>query len=66
MSFDLQIIASFIKEKSRVLDVGSGIGALLKYPRENKGVEGYGIEIDEHEVIECIEKGLSVLRGDLN
>jgi len=29
-------------------------------------VEGYGIEIDEKEVIEGIERGLSILQGDLN
>jgi methionine biosynthesis protein MetW len=66
MRFDLQIIASLISEKSRVLDLGCGKGDLLNYLTEHKHVQGIGIEIDEHEVIECVEKGLSVLHGDIN
>jgi methionine biosynthesis protein MetW len=66
MRFDLQIIASLVAPRSRVLDLGCGRGDLLEYLQKNKRVEGYGIEIDEKEVIEAIEKGLSVLQGDLN
>jgi len=66
MRFDLQIIASLISEKSRVLDLGCGKGDLLKHLTDLKHVQGIGIEIDEHEVIECVEKGLSVLHGDIN
>ena len=66
MRFDLQIIASLIGDGSRVLDLGCGKGDLLHHLRERKRVEGFGIEIDEHEVIECVEKGLSVLHGDMN
>jgi methionine biosynthesis protein MetW len=66
MRFDLQIIASLISEKSRVLDLGCGKGDLLNYLTDHKHVQGIGIEIDEHEVIECVEKGLSVLHGDIN
>lgn len=66
MRFDLQIIASLIADGSRVLDLGCGRGDLLQYLRERKRVEGLGIEIDEHEVIACVEKGLPVLHGDMN
>jgi methionine biosynthesis protein MetW len=64
--FDLQIIASLVEPGTQVLDLGCGRGDLLRYLKENKAVEGYGIEIDEKEVIEGIEKGLSILQGDLN
>ena len=66
MRFDLQIIASFIKGKSRVLDLGCGKGDLLEYLQEHKQVEGYGIEIDEKKVISGISRGLSILQGDIN
>lgn len=66
MRFDLQIIASLISEKSRVLDLGCGKGELLKFLIDQKQVRGMGIEIDEHEVIECVEKGLTVLHGDID
>jgi methionine biosynthesis protein MetW len=65
MRFDLQIIASFVEEKSRVLDLGCGKGNLLEYLKLNKQVEGYGIEIDEDKVIAGIERGLPILRGDI-
>ena len=65
MRFDLQIIASFVKEKSRVLDLGCGKGNLLEFLKLDKQVEGYGIEIDEDKVIAGIERGLPILRGDI-
>jgi len=66
MRFDLKMTASLVAPKTRVLDLGCGRGELLEYLKKNKSVEGYGIEIDEKEVIEAIEKGISVLQGDLN
>jgi methionine biosynthesis protein MetW len=66
MRFDLQIIASLVAPQTRVLDLGCGRGELIDYLQKNKRVEGYGIEIDEKEVIEGIERGLSIVQGDLN
>jgi methionine biosynthesis protein MetW len=64
--FDLHIIASWIENGSRVLDLGCGEGDLLYYLREHKQVDGTGIEIREERVAECIAKGVSVLQGDIN
>jgi len=66
MRFDLQIVASWIEPGSTVLDLGCGEGDLLYFLRENKGVSGTGIEHVEAKVARCIEKGLSVLQGDIN
>jgi len=63
--FDLQIIASWIKPGSRVLDLGCGEGDLLLYLKQNKGVNCIGIENRESKVALCIAKGLSVLQGDI-
>ena len=64
--FDFQIIASWIEPGSRVLDLGCGEGDLLNCLRNEKHVQGTGIEHDEDKVALCIEKGLTVLQGDIN
>jgi methionine biosynthesis protein MetW len=64
--FDLQIIASWIEPGSKVLDLGCGVGDLLYFLKTHKQVDGAGIERAEAKVAQCIEKGLSVLQGDIN
>ncbi|MCU0559375.1 MAG: methionine biosynthesis protein MetW [Desulfobacterales bacterium] len=64
--YDLQIIASWIEPGARVLDLGCGEGDLLQHLIAQKGVAGTGIEHNEEKVARCIEKGLSVLQGDIN
>ncbi len=66
MRYDLQIIASWVAPGSRVIDLGCGEGDLLQYLMAHKGVIGSGIEHNEEKVAHCIEKGLSVLQGDIN
>jgi len=66
MRFDLQIIPSWIEPGTRVIDLGCGEGELLKYLINHKNVTGSGIEHNESRVTLCIEKGLSVLQGDIN
>jgi methionine biosynthesis protein MetW len=66
MRFDLQIIASWIEPGSKVLDLGCGEGDLLYFLKKKKQVVGTGIERVEAKVAHCIERGLSVLQGDIN
>ena len=66
MRYDLQIIASWIEPESHVLDLGCGSGELLRFLIKNKQVQGSGIELEEAKVASCIEKGLTVLQGDIN
>ena len=66
MRFDLQIIASWIEKRSKVLDLGCGEGDLLYFLKHNREVKCTGIERKESRVARCIEKGLSVLQGDIN
>ena len=66
MRYDLQIIASWIEPGSHVLDLGCGNGELLRYLITKKKVTGSGIEREEEKVASCIEKGLTVLQGDIN
>lgn len=66
MRFDLRIIASFVTPGSTVLDLGCGNGDLLYYLEKERGVTGTGIEKSEAKAAHCIERGLSVLQGDIN
>jgi methionine biosynthesis protein MetW len=66
MRFDLKIMASWIEPGSTVLGLGCGDGELLYHLKQEKNVKETGIEIKEKKVAFCIEKGLSVLQGDIN
>ena len=59
-------IIKLIPHASKVLDLGCGNGELLKTLMDEKGVKGYGIEIDQQNVIACIKQGISVYHGDLS
>jgi len=66
LRFDLQMIASWIEPRARVLDLGCGEGSLLEYLIQYKNVIGSGIEQNESKAAKCIAKGLTVLQGDIN
>lgn len=59
-------IVKLVKENSKILDLGCGSGALFKMLIDEKNAKGVGVEIDENCVIEALEKGLSVIQGDLD
>lgn len=65
LRFDLAVIASWIKPGSRVLDLGCGNGTLLAWLTQHKQIHGTGIEQDKKKAATCIERGLSVLQGDI-
>ncbi len=62
--FDLEIIASLIKEKSKVLDIGCGNGDLLQNLKENKSADCRGLEILQSDVSLALAKGISVMQGN--
>ena len=64
MRSELKVIASLIKQNSRVLDVGCGEGELLKYLKKHKNIATRGIEIKHDLVSKALTKGLSVIQGD--
>jgi methionine biosynthesis protein MetW len=62
---DLQLIAGFIPEATKVLDLGCGDGALLDHLVRSKQAKGRGIELSEEGMLACVRRGLSVRQGDL-
>nr|VFJ51227.1 MAG: methionine biosynthesis protein MetW [Candidatus Kentron sp. DK] len=63
---DLAIIGQWIEPGGRVLDLGCGDGALLIHLRDRLSVSGYGIEIDNRHVTQCVASGLNVVQGNLD
>jgi len=63
---DQEIIANWIKPKQQVLDLGCGAGLLLDHLIQTKDITGYGLEIEEDAITECIKKGINVVQQDLD
>lgn len=62
---DLVRIASWIEPNTRVLDLGCGDGTLLAYLRDNKNVDGAGVELDDQRVIASVRRGVRVIQQNL-
>ena len=63
---DLQVIAQWIAEGSKVLDLGCGEGELLAWLQTNKACSGYGGEIDHNNVLVCLAKGVNVIQTNID
>ena len=66
LHLNYSVIAEIIEPKSKVLDLGCGDGELLRLLIDQKNCTGCGIEINQQNVIESIQKGLSVIQGDID
>ena len=65
LHLNYSIITKMIEPNAKILDLGCGDGTLLKMLKE-KNIKGKGIEINQEQVIQCLEKGLSVIQGDID
>ena len=66
LSTDYDIVLELIPPQAKVLDLGCGSGELLERLIGEKKVHGRGLDIDPELVIKCVEKGLSVVQGNLD
>ena len=62
---DYATIGQWVTSRARVLDLGCGDGALLRFLAEKREATGYGIEIDDAGVLASIANGVNVLQNDL-
>ncbi|GAB1385362.1 methionine biosynthesis protein MetW [Melaminivora sp.] len=62
----MNAIARLVPPGSRVLDLGCGDGALLALLQREKGCSGYGIEIDDANLLACVRRGVNVIQLNLD
>ena len=61
---DFQVIARWVNEGDRVLDLGCGRGVLLEYLRRKKSVYGVGVDVDFGKILSCVKRGVPAYQGD--
>ena len=61
----MKAIAALVPAGSRVLDLGCGTGELLAYLQEHKGCTGYGVELDDANLLACVQRGVNVIQLNL-
>jgi methionine biosynthesis protein MetW len=62
---DQKYVAQWVKEGSRVLDLGCSDGALLAYLRDEKNCTVLGIDLNDVAVLATLERGIDVIQQDL-
>lgn len=62
---DFSIIAGWLDAGSKVLDLGCGDGALLKYLHSDLKTRGYGVEKDDANWLKSQENNINVIQMDL-
>ncbi len=63
---NMRAIAALVPQGSRVLDLGCGDGAMLSYLQQARGCTGYGVELDDANVLACVKRGVNVIQLNLN
>jgi len=62
---DLDIITNLVPHGSRVLDLGCGNGEVLAHLTRHHGCSGYGIEIDDANVLASTQRVVNVIQLNL-
>jgi methionine biosynthesis protein MetW len=65
MRADQAAIVQWVAPESRVLDLGCGDGSLLRTLWLQRRAPGYGVEIDDAKVLDCVDNDVNVLQVDL-
>lgn len=59
-------LAQLVPHGARVLDLGCGDGAMLAHLQQTRGCTGYGVEIDDANVLACVQRGVNVIQLNLD
>ena len=60
-----EAIAQLVPKGARVLDLGCGDGAMLAHLQSTRECTGYGVEIDDANVLACVQRGVNVIQLNL-
>lgn len=61
----MEHIAALVPAGSRVLDLGCGTGELLAWLQKHKGCTGYGVELDDANLLQCVQRGVNAIQLNL-
>ena len=61
-----EAIARLVPHGARVLDLGCGDGELLARLQTTRGCTGYGIEIDDANLLACVRRGVNAIQLNLD
>ncbi len=62
----MDVIAKLVPQGARVLDLGCGDGALLAHLQTTRACIGYGVEIDDANLLACVKRGVNVIQLNLD
>ena len=62
----MESIAALVPHGARVLDLGCGDGQLLDHLQRERACTGYGIELDDANVLACVKRGINVIQLNLD
>ena len=62
---DFDVVTAWVPHGASVLDLGCGDGELLARLLRERGIKGYGVEIDDAGVLACLARGLNVLQANI-
>ncbi len=63
---NMRAIGALVPRGSRVLDLGCGDGGMLAYLQDERACIGYGVELNDANVLACLARGVNVIQLNLD